>query len=366
MTLSTTLAKQAYDGDGTTTAFPTVFKFLQNSHVVVTHIDPSGFETVWAEGTHYTLTGAGSDAGGTVVVLTSPNDYTPANGDEVVISRSVPETQEISYPDGGAFPAATHEQALDLLTMMVQKHSEEIARALLVPIAESTASDLPGATARAGKFLAFDASGNPIAASGTAGENPIPVSSFMETLLDDADASFARLTLGLAIGSDVLAPDGDGSSLTGLGLTGQITMYGGATAPAGWLICDGSAVSRTSYSALFTVIGTTFGAGDGSTSFNLPDMRGRVPLGVGTGDAPDATAHLLGDKEGAETHTLTVGEMPAHTHTQHGGSAQIIVDGASGGGVQSFDNTLSTGSTGGGDAHNNLQPHLTVSFIIKQ
>lgn len=274
-------------------------------------------------------------------------------------------TGDNGSPIGGAFPAATHEQALDLLTMMVQKHSEEIARALLVPIAESSASVLPGAATRAGRFLAFDASGNPVAAAGAVGDSAIPVSAFMETVLDDANASTVRTTLGVAIGSDVLAPNGDGSSLTGIGLPGEITMYGGATAPTGWLICDGGAVSRTSYGNLFAVVGTNFGAGDGSTSFSLPDMRGRLPLGVGTGDAADATAHALGDKEGAETHTLTVAEMPSHTHTQFGGSAQIIVDAALGGGVQSFSNTLATGSAGGGGSHNNLQPSLTVNFIIK-
>jgi microcystin-dependent protein len=95
---------------------------------------------------------------------------------------------------------------------------------------------------------------------------------------------------------------------------GVIWEYGAASAPTGWLLCDGSAVSRATYSALFGIISTTFGVGDGSTTFNLPDHRGRVGIGSGTGDAADATAHALGSKGGTETHTLTLAQMAAHDH----------------------------------------------------
>lgn len=94
---------------------------------------------------------------------------------------------------------------------------------------------------------------------------------------------------------------------------GLIEPFSGSTVPAGFLLCDGSAVSRSDYAALFEVIGTTFGAGDGSTTFNLPDLGGRVPLGVSQG-------HALGTTGGSETVTLTESELPAHTHEvpQHG------------------------------------------------
>ena len=89
--------------------------------------------------------------------------------------------------------------------------------------------------------------------------------------------------------------------------------FAGTVAPEGYLFCDGSAVSRTTYATLFGVIGTTFGAGDGSTTFNVPDLGGRVPLGV-------SSTHLLGSTGGSETVTLTESELPSHVHEvpQHG------------------------------------------------
>jgi microcystin-dependent protein len=91
-----------------------------------------------------------------------------------------------------------------------------------------------------------------------------------------------------------------------------IVMYGGTIAPAGWLMCDGSAVSRTTYAALFAAIGGIYGAGDGSTTFNVPDMRGRVPVGVGQGAG--LTNRTLNSTGGEETHVLSVAELAAHAH----------------------------------------------------
>lgn len=93
---------------------------------------------------------------------------------------------------------------------------------------------------------------------------------------------------------------------------GAITMWSTNTAPTGWLICDGTAVSRSTYSGLFAVIGTTFGSGDGSTTFNLPNLKGRVPVGR---DAADADWDVLGETRGGKTNALGVNNLPAHTHT---------------------------------------------------
>jgi microcystin-dependent protein len=94
---------------------------------------------------------------------------------------------------------------------------------------------------------------------------------------------------------------------------GSIQMFAGSTAPNGWLICDGSTVSRKTYSDLFKAIGTTFGSGNSNDTFTLPDSRGRAPIGAGTGAS--LTARTLGTALGAETATLATTNLPSHTHT---------------------------------------------------
>lgn len=133
------------------------------------------------------------------------------------------------------------------------------------------------------------------------------------------------------------------------------------TAPYGFLACDGSAVSRTTYSALFAVIQSNYGSGNGTTTFNVPDFRGRAPIGNGTGSG--LTIRTTGDFGGEETHLLTTAEMPAHTHTYtetfHAGSGSNVGAGAAVGSTQD------TGSTGGGGSHQNMMPWCCVSFVIK-
>lgn len=96
------------------------------------------------------------------------------------------------------------------------------------------------------------------------------------------------------------------------GLVGEIRMYAASSAPTGWLLCNGTAVSRVTYAALFALIGTAYGVGDGSTTFNVPDLRGRAPIGIGQGSG--LTNRALAAQLGTETHTLSSGEMPSHTH----------------------------------------------------
>ena len=94
--------------------------------------------------------------------------------------------------------------------------------------------------------------------------------------------------------------------------SGSIQMFAGSVAPNGWLICNGDTVSRSAYNNLFKVIGTTYGVGNSNTTFTLPDMRGRCPIGVGTGTS--LTARTLGSSVGAETATLSEANMASHTH----------------------------------------------------
>lgn len=166
---------------------------------------------------------------------------------------------------------------------------------------------------------------------------------------------------------------------------GTIAPYGGSTDPAYWLICDGRAVSRTTYAELFAVIGTTYGTGDGSTTFNIPDLRGNVAVGADTN-------YELGDSGGAETHlhatgnhTLTVAEIPNHTHAVTGGlfwrtwgDASIINSSyasmaSASSGSRFYNAGATSGGAGSNSGHNhgntstasNMQPYVVTNYIIK-
>lgn len=195
---------------------------------------------------------------------------------------------------------------------------------------------------------------------------------------------------------------------------GSIQAYGGATAPFGWLLCQGQAVSRATYAELFGVIGTSFGAGDGSTTFNVPDLRDKVLVGV---SATDTNINAIGKTYGEKTHTLTTAEMPSHAHglNSHTHSIPALTGTAAsegghshtlsgkygigcdmgnmgvgsgnsytlsnpfgksiGGGAHTHSVTTNASTTGAasgntetngsGNAHNNMQPSTAVNYIIK-
>lgn len=103
--------------------------------------------------------------------------------------------------------------------------------------------------------------------------------------------------------------------------TGVIEMFAGPVAPIGWLICDGSIVSRIAFSDLFKVIGTTYGVGNSNNTFTLPDMRGRLPIGVGSGSG--LTTRALAATVGAETGTLAETNLPSHTHATTVGTESV-------------------------------------------
>jgi len=153
---------------------------------------------------------------------------------------------------------------------------------------------------------------------------------------------------------------------------GSMIMFGGSSAPVGWLICDGSVVSQSTYSALYSVIGASFNTGgEGAGNFRLPDFRRRV--GVGAGGTGSATlGNAVGNSGGTETVTLTTNEMPSHTHTFYGNGAlyftpptNALAATGAGYGIPSLGFPITPNSTGGGQPHNNLQPSLVVNYIIK-
>ncbi len=137
--------------------------------------------------------------------------------------------------------------------------------------------------------------------------------------------------------------------------------------PTGFLYCDGSLISRSIYSALFTSIGIAYGSGDGNTTFALPDARGRAPVGTNDAGLPNGadgarTTRNEGDEGGDETHTLITSEMPSHTHgvfVKDGNGSNV------GGGGANALATVQTGSAGSDGAHANMQPFFVVNYLIK-
>lgn len=178
---------------------------------------------------------------------------------------------------------------------------------------------------------------------------------------------------------------------------GQIIMFGGNFAPRGWAYCDGQLLSIAQNTALFSLLGTTYG-GDGRTTFALPDLRGRAPIHAGTG--PGLTTRRYGSRGGQENTTINITNLPNHTHaatfTQTGGvtSTPVVADEANsedptnnkpaipniGGSNLAYSNATSDGnlangtarvtgtvqvaSTGNQQPFNNMQPYLTVHYII--
>ena len=153
---------------------------------------------------------------------------------------------------------------------------------------------------------------------------------------------------------------------------GEIRLFGGTFAPAGWVFCDGSLLPISENDALFALIGTTYG-GDGQTTFAVPDLRGRLPLHQGAG-------FVIGQAGGTETVTLTTQQIPGHSHVVNGTAANASTTSPAGnvaatmGAVTTFlygtdapPSSLapqSVGLAGGSQPHDNMQPFLCVSFIM--
>ena len=152
------------------------------------------------------------------------------------------------------------------------------------------------------------------------------------------------------------------SAAAGGSPTGAIIGFGSATPPAGWLACNGANVSRTTYSALFAVISTTFGIGDGSTTFTLPVSARRTMVGSG-GTGTATLGNAVGNSGGEESHAQTIAELAAHSHTS--AAASSASNGSTGSSGLRFCSSGSTGSTGSGTAFNVIQPSLIVTYIIK-
>jgi len=324
LTISTEPTPLSYDGDDATVAFPVTWKYFAKSHVVATLRSSAGVETLWVLNTDYTLTAADVDAGGTLTATTAP-----ATNTTLVIILEPPNTQETSLPLGGVFPSSDVEDGLDQAAQRDSKIDNLFDRCLRVPVTDTQSGSelqLPIDSDRASMFLAFDANGAPIAAAGTSADLG-PVSSFIDTLLDDTTEAIARTTLGAA------------------GLTGNETIAGDKT-----LSGANTHSGNNTFSGISTFSGTIAGgtpfvlegatANDFETSIAVTD-----PTVDRTVTIPNATGTVL-------LHNATHGseEFTANgTHTVAAGVGSLwITATAAGGGGGDSNSGSGVGGTGGG------------------
>ncbi|MBL8242470.1 MAG: phage tail protein [Bryobacterales bacterium] len=158
---------------------------------------------------------------------------------------------------------------------------------------------------------------------------------------------------------------------------GQVILFGGNYAPLGWAFCDGSLLSIAQNTALFSILGTTYG-GNGQTTFALPDLRGRAPVHAGASAGPGLSPYVIGETGGVESVTVTTGQLPGHNHgvkvaghneghTQSRPGGNILGDGSNYDSPASADTSLggvTCGLAGGSQPHENRQPFLACNYII--
>ena len=313
MTVSSLTSRKNQVSDGILVSFVYDYLILDETHLKL-YLD--GDEDNPLSG--FTVTGVGNNSGGTAEFTIAPAAGT------LSLVRKVPLTQVFDYITGGKFPADTHERLADLLVMMVQELEDKMGRSLQLPVSSdvgdltlpepvadfllqwnSTADGLNNiqlselgslviTTAFTESFLASPDSAAARAILETAGlnvanlfKNATPFifegvtdNAFETTLAIEDPTTDETITLPNKTGTLVLDSDSIGTSI----------VWNTSTIPNGYLEEDGAAISRTTYAALFAIIGTTFGVGDGSTTFNLPDKRGEFLRGFnnGAGNDPDA------------------------------------------------------------------------------
>lgn len=327
-----------FDGNDVATTFPFDFKIFAESDLRVVLRDALSAEYLLTLGVDYSVSmnpDQNADPGGSI---TYPLSGPPlATGERLTVTTDLELSQQTVFTNLGKFFPATVEDTFDRVVMLLRQIHAENDRALRVPVSLSgVGTDLPAPVA--GAALVWNDDGTALV-NGVPTESLIAISSFMANVIQAVDAAEARSGIGAAADAEVVKltgaqtvagvktfssspviPDGTAAqnpvskaqldaeavARAAAAPAGCVQFFATVTAPTGWLKADGALVSRTTYADLFAAIGTTFGAGDGSTTFGLPDLRGEFIRAFDDGRGVD-TGRVFGSAQASQ--------MQSHTHT---------------------------------------------------
>lgn len=312
--------------------------------------------------------------GGTVTLL-----FTPTTGYYLTINRLVLASLDTNFANAQNFNGANLDSALDRLLLLCQQNQNYILQRNLSYIINTYLPDAQPYTQLPPlpQNYFWVGSGDGVVAAEI---STVPSASVLQSLLENAspgtdgarivgyyDTVNAVSTTVQAFLSN-LVPFLKTALAAELSQTGDMKPFAGGSVQDGWLECDGSAISRTTYADLFAVIGTVWGVGDGSTTFNLPDSRRAVMVGAG-GTATPALGNAVGDSGGAEEYTILANNLPAHSH---GFTTPFNTQAASRGGGAA--DTVTNSANFSGTTANNVttntpvslyQPSIVVTMVIK-
>jgi microcystin-dependent protein len=317
-------------------------------------------------GVDYTVTfNSDPTTGGYITLL-----FTPTTGYYLTITLQLLATLNTNFANAQNFNGANLDAALDYLLMLIQQVTNYAYNRNLSYVINTY---LPNAVPYTqlpplAQNYVWIGSGSGVVAAQIA---TVPSASVLQSMLaNNSPDTDGALLVGYYNATTSTPTTVDAILTYLLGQTaylippGAILDYGGGTVPVGFLLCDGRVVSRTIYAALFTAIGTIWGVGDGSTTFNLPNFQRCTSVGSG-GTGTGVLGNTVGSTGGEETHLQQISEMPAHTHVNPTGRAGtgpfIVVDGQ----FANDGDNLPTNSTGGSTPFNVIQPSNVVTKMIK-